>query len=163
MYRKPSDTNTKKRKRGPYKSRGGKPYEEVEMKGGDIVDLIEVDSSSEKTAVAGEDHGTVEVGSSPPIKEAAPLEMDAVQIGSPPIIGTMLWGADDGKGKSTEKASQVASTTTSKLLRELGVRVYRYTNEERRDIILKYMMKRNNRQVSEKPAKVNFELLFISA
>ncbi|KAH7661074.1 FHY3/FAR1 family protein [Dioscorea alata] len=155
MYRKPSDINTKKRKRGPYKSRGGKPYEEVEMKGVDIVDLIEVDSSSEKTAVAGEDHGTIEVGSSPPIRETVPLEMDAVQIGSPPIIGTMLWGADDGKGKSTEKASQVASTTTSKLLRELGVRVYRYTNEERRDIILKYMMKRNNRQVAEKPAKLS--------
>ncbi|KAL6843706.1 hypothetical protein ACP4OV_026277 [Aristida adscensionis] len=40
----------------------------------------------------------------------------------------------------------------SRLLRELGIRVSRYTHEERRDIILRYMQKRSGRQVVNRTA-----------
>ncbi|KAF8670328.1 hypothetical protein HU200_050876 [Digitaria exilis] len=45
-----------------------------------------------------------------------------------------------------------ASSHPSRLLRELGIRVSRYTHEERRDIILRYMQKRSGRQVVNRAA-----------
>ncbi|CAL5025451.1 unnamed protein product [Urochloa decumbens] len=45
-----------------------------------------------------------------------------------------------------------ASSHPSRLLRELGIRVSRYSHEERRDIILRYMQKRNGRQVVNRAA-----------
>uniref|UniRef100_A0A0D9W9G2 CCT domain-containing protein n=1 Tax=Leersia perrieri TaxID=77586 RepID=A0A0D9W9G2_9ORYZ len=51
--------------------------------------------------------------------------------------------AGDGKDGGESSASAAQST---RLLRELGVRVSRYTHEERRDIILRYMQKRSGRQ-----------------
>jgi hypothetical protein len=51
--------------------------------------------------------------------------------------------------------SGVASLQPSRLLRELGVRVSRYTHEERRDVITRYMQKRGGRQgVNRAAAKV---------
>ncbi|KAM0841717.1 hypothetical protein ACQ4PT_058836 [Festuca glaucescens] len=48
-----------------------------------------------------------------------------------------------------------ASLQPSRLLRELGVRVSRYTHEERRDVITRYMQKRGGRQgVNRAAAKV---------
>ncbi|TVU15754.1 hypothetical protein EJB05_39292 [Eragrostis curvula] len=44
------------------------------------------------------------------------------------------------------------SAQPSRLLRELGIRVSRYTHEERRDIILRYMQKRSGRQVVNRAA-----------
>jgi len=50
-----------------------------------------------------------------------------------------------------------SSSHPSRLLRELGIRVSRYTHEERRDIILRYMQKRSGRQVVNRAAsKVRF-------
>ena len=49
------------------------------------------------------------------------------------------------------------SSHPSRLLRELGIRVSRYTHEERRDIILRYMQKRSGRQaVNRAASKVRF-------
>ncbi|KAG0527459.1 hypothetical protein BDA96_06G235200 [Sorghum bicolor] len=45
-----------------------------------------------------------------------------------------------------------SSSHPSRLLRELGIRVSRYTHEERRDIILRYMQKRSGRQVVNRAA-----------
>ncbi|CAN6240887.1 unnamed protein product [Urochloa humidicola] len=45
-----------------------------------------------------------------------------------------------------------SSSHPSRLLRELGIRVSRYSHEERRDIILRYMQKRNGRQVVNRAA-----------
>ncbi|CAO2036496.1 unnamed protein product [Urochloa humidicola] len=45
-----------------------------------------------------------------------------------------------------------SSSHQSRLLRELGIRVSRYSHEERRDIILRYMQKRNGRQVVNRAA-----------
>uniref|UniRef100_A0A0A9BN26 Protein FAR1-RELATED SEQUENCE n=1 Tax=Arundo donax TaxID=35708 RepID=A0A0A9BN26_ARUDO len=50
-----------------------------------------------------------------------------------------------------DKAGAVP-TQPSRLLRELGIRVSRYTHEERRDIILRYMQKRSGRQVVNRAA-----------
>jgi hypothetical protein len=51
--------------------------------------------------------------------------------------------------------SGTASLQPSRLLRELGVRVSRYTHEERRDVITRYMQKRGGRQgVKRAAAKV---------
>uniref|UniRef100_A0A0E0H5Y6 CCT domain-containing protein n=1 Tax=Oryza nivara TaxID=4536 RepID=A0A0E0H5Y6_ORYNI len=52
----------------------------------------------------------------------------------------------DGGGKAAATPSSAAQPTTTRLLRELGVRVSRYTHEERRDIVLRYMQKRSGRQ-----------------
>jgi len=64
-------------------------------------------------------------------------------------IKMVMWkkkGKDEGGGNSDQ----------SRVLRELGVRVSKYNSEERRDIILKYMMKKNSRQGVERPVKVKF-------
>ncbi|KAJ4815970.1 FAR1-related sequence 1 [Rhynchospora pubera] len=53
-----------------------------------------------------------------------------------------------------DKVPLVNNPGHSKLLRELGIRVSRYTHEERRDIILKYMQKRNSRQVVNRTTKI---------
>ncbi|AQK46137.1 Protein FAR1-RELATED SEQUENCE 5 [Zea mays] len=45
-----------------------------------------------------------------------------------------------------------SSSHPSRLLRELGIRVSRYTHEERRDIILRYMQKRSGRQIVNRAA-----------
>jgi hypothetical protein len=58
---------------------------------------------------------------------------------------------------SGEKVPLVNNPGQSKLLRELGIRVSRYTHEERRDIILKYMQKRSSRQVVNRTTKVVYE------
>ncbi|OEL29307.1 Protein FAR1-RELATED SEQUENCE 5 [Dichanthelium oligosanthes] len=58
-------------------------------------------------------------------------------------------GAEDGTD-GTREAPPVSHP--SRLLRELGIRVSRYTNEERRDIILRYMQKRSDRQVVNRAA-----------
>uniref|UniRef100_A0ACD5XEY8 Uncharacterized protein n=1 Tax=Avena sativa TaxID=4498 RepID=A0ACD5XEY8_AVESA len=51
--------------------------------------------------------------------------------------------------------SGVSSLQPSRLLRELGIRVSRYTHEERRDVITRYMQKRGGRQgVNRAAAKV---------
>ena len=67
--------------------------------------------------------------------------------------------AEDG---NVEKGKDVGGVNNdqSRLLRELGLRVSRYNSEERRDIILKYMMKKNSRQGVERPVKVKFQTSF---
>ena len=67
-------------------------------------------------------------------------------------VETSAAGENKGCGPSG-----AASLEHSRLLRELGIRVSRYTNEERRDIITRYMQKRSARQgVNRAAAKVGF-------
>ncbi|KAJ1272776.1 hypothetical protein BS78_06G228000 [Paspalum vaginatum] len=58
------------------------------------------------------------------------------------------------RGQETHAAEDETdgSSHPSRLLRELGIRVSRYTHEERRDIILRYMQKRSGRQVVNRAA-----------
>ncbi|WVZ87125.1 hypothetical protein U9M48_033817 [Paspalum notatum var. saurae] len=58
------------------------------------------------------------------------------------------------RGQDTHAAEDETdgSSHPSRLLRELGIRVSRYTHEERRDIILRYMQKRSGRQVVNRAA-----------
>ncbi|KAJ3693529.1 hypothetical protein LUZ60_009009 [Juncus effusus] len=53
----------------------------------------------------------------------------------------------ESKEGESGKVALVSNPGQSKLLRELGIRVSKYSHEERRDIISKYMQKRSNRQV----------------
>ncbi|XP_038970414.1 protein FAR1-RELATED SEQUENCE 4-like isoform X1 [Phoenix dactylifera] len=158
MYKKNSDAGAGKVKRGPYKKRARRLAEEpaaaaAARKDGDVVEVIQVESSTEKGGVAGDDHG-VEVQSGPPLKEQAVVEKDAGQKPPAPVVGMPVPAAAAAARKDDGKAIPVANTAQSRLLRELGVRASRYTQEERRDIILKYTMKKTNRQVVESPVKV---------
>ncbi|URE40037.1 FAR1 DNA-binding domain [Musa troglodytarum] len=71
-----------------------------------------------------------------------------------PISWAGLATASMARVKDGGKINPAANTSQSQLLRALGVRVYRYTEEERRDIILKYLMKRTNRAGIKRPTKV---------
>ncbi|KAG1348053.1 putative protein FAR1-RELATED SEQUENCE 4 [Cocos nucifera] len=154
MYRKNLDASAGKRKRGPYKRRARRMAEEAASvrKDGDVVEVIQVESSTEKGRVAGDDHG-VEVQSGPPVKEQA-VEKDVGQKPSAPAVGMPVPAVAAAARKDDGKAIPLANTAQSRLLRELGVRASRYTQEERRDIILKYTMKKTNRQGVESPVKV---------
>lgn len=161
MYRKNTDTSAGKRKRGPYKKRTHRLAEEAATtkKDQDVVEVIQVESSTEKGGVAVDDRG-VEIQSGPQVKRQAIADKVVGRKPPNPAVGipmpTVATAAEkDGeKGKDDGKAIPVANTAQSRLLRELGVRVSRYTQEERRDIILKYMMKRTNRQGVERSVKV---------
>ncbi|OAY80984.1 Protein FAR1-RELATED SEQUENCE 6 [Ananas comosus] len=148
MYRNNQGTFTGKRKRGPYKKRALKAAQETAAseRDGDVTNgaasngLIEELQSSptlNDSLAAGEGAGAKAAAAS-----AVGLETASAEV------------KDDWKGKDDAKAIPAANTSQSRLLRELGVRVSRYTNEERRNIILKYMMKRNNRPGVERPSKV---------
>ncbi|XP_038971619.1 protein FAR-RED IMPAIRED RESPONSE 1-like isoform X2 [Phoenix dactylifera] len=160
MYRKFTGTNAGKQKRGPYKKRARRLATAAAKKDGDVGEIIQVESSTEKVGVAGGDRG-VEVHSGPPVKEQAVAEKDVGQkppipsIGMPAQAVAAAAGKDGEKQKDDGKAIPVANTAESRLLRELGVRVSRYTQEERRDIIIRYMMKRTNRQGVQRPVKVS--------
>ncbi|KAJ0975827.1 hypothetical protein J5N97_017792 [Dioscorea zingiberensis] len=58
------------------------------------------------------------------------------------------------KYKEGGRVPLVSNPGQSRLLRELGIRVSRYSHEERRDIISKYMKKRNGRQVVDRSIKI---------
>jgi len=66
-------------------------------------------------------------------------------------------GTDAADDETDGSKAGPSSSHPSRLLRELGIRVSRYTHEERRDIILRYMQKRSGRQVVNRAAsKVRF-------
>jgi hypothetical protein len=84
----------------------------------------------------------LDLSSSPKKRRAAPKSQ-------PKTSGQETHAAGDkmDAGMSGEPSSQ-----PSRLLRELGIRVSRYTHEERRGIILRYMQKRSGRQVVNRAA-----------
>lgn len=71
-----------------------------------------------------------------------------------PISSAGLATASKARVKDGGKTNPADNASQSQLLRALGVRVYRYTEEERRDIILMYLMKRTNRAGIKRPTKV---------
>ncbi|KAL0911107.1 hypothetical protein M5K25_019220 [Dendrobium thyrsiflorum] len=157
LQRRNLETSTGKRKRGPYKKRS-KLLDELEEKkdgDGDVVEVVDVDSSAEKIGVADDDFG-VYVESRPSVKGsiggdcAAEIENRAL-VKSTASSETTKTPASEMKNGGQPPATSVSAQ--SKLLRELGVRVYRYSSDEKRDIILRYLMKKNNRQSGERTIK----------
>ncbi|KAG0500739.1 hypothetical protein HPP92_000811 [Vanilla planifolia] len=137
LQRRSSETSVGKRKRGPYKGRGGKVFDELAQNEDVDGDVIDVDGLAEKGAMAGCEAGA-EVDSRPFMNGIASFgdtKTDAVEV------------KNGGLPPTTSVSAQ------SKLLRELGVRVYRYSSDEKRDIILRYLMKKSNRQSGERTIK----------
>lgn len=128
-----SDKAAIKRKRGPYRKRAGK-------KDGEGVEVIQVESSDERSG---------DVANEIQEKNGLSGEKDGALV--PP---EQQLGEDATKNGEKEKVPLVGNPSQSRLLRELGIRVSKYTNEERRDIIRRYMKKRNNRQVVDRSIKV---------
>ncbi|XP_020598484.1 protein FAR-RED IMPAIRED RESPONSE 1-like isoform X2 [Phalaenopsis equestris] len=157
MQRRNLETSTWKRKRGPYRKRG-KQLEEVEEKkdgDGDLVEVVDVDSFSNKVCVADDDFGA-HVESRPSVQSSEGGDFGA-EIGSSALMKSTV-SSDDTRtpGAEVKNGGQTSATSVSaqsKLLRELGVRVYRYSSDEKRDIILRYLMKKNNRQSGERTIK----------
>ncbi|PKA50151.1 Protein FAR1-like sequence 5 [Apostasia shenzhenica] len=134
LQRRNSQASTGERKRGSYRRRD---LEEKKGSDGNQFDVIEVDSSVEK--------GGVNCGES------------GVEVESMPFVKNLSSSAN-GRGveshlKNGGESSTLSVSAQSKLLRELGVRVYRYSSDEKRDIILRYLMKKNNRQSGERTIK----------
>ncbi|KAH7654469.1 FHY3/FAR1 family protein [Dioscorea alata] len=125
----------------PYRKIAPKPLKE-----GDLV-VIPDENPKEGTLVAegndcsaGEDVGLVE-------KEGDVEEKDSVKKPGERE-------GDHKKHKEGGKVPLVSNPGQSRLLRELGIRVSRYSHEERRDIISKYMKKRNGRQAVDRSIKI---------
>ncbi|PKU65844.1 protein FAR1-RELATED SEQUENCE 7 isoform X2 [Dendrobium catenatum] len=157
LQRRNLETSTGKRKRGPYKKRSKllDEFEEKKDGDGDVVEVVDIDSSAEKIGMADADFG-VYVESRPSVKGsvggdcAAEIESRAL-VKSTASSETTKAPASEMKNGGQPPATSVSAQ--SKLLRELGVRVYRYSSDEKRDIILRYLMKKNNRQSGERTIK----------
>ncbi|XP_074560793.1 uncharacterized protein LOC141816977 [Curcuma longa] len=98
----------------------------------DMLEVIRVESLMEKDSMALEDH-------------RGEIDAEKAPSGS---------GNDKGKRKNCGKVPLVSNSGQSRLLRELGIKVSRYTNEERRNIILKYIQKRSGRQAVDRSIKI---------
>ncbi|KAK8961489.1 hypothetical protein KSP40_PGU010093 [Platanthera guangdongensis] len=156
LQRRNLDTSILKRKRGPYNKRG-KLLEDVdEKKDGDCdaVEVVDVDSSPEKRGVEGQCFDP-KAETRPSAKSSEGGDCGA-EVESRALVKSTasLETAADVKICGQPPATSVSSQ--SKILRELGVRVYRYSSDEKRDIILRYLMKKNNRQSGERNIKVEF-------
>ncbi|CAL9779964.1 unnamed protein product [Musa acuminata subsp. burmannicoides] len=138
-YNNAAENSTKKRKRGTYKKRTEKEAEEAK-KDGNAVEVIQLESSTDKEGMAVDEHrGEVQSG--------RPETSDAGKTPSSSVN-------EKGKGKDVGKVPLVSNPGQSRLLRELGIRVSRYTHEERRNIIHKYMQKRSGRQAVDRSIKI---------
>ncbi|XP_010941615.1 protein FAR1-RELATED SEQUENCE 7 [Elaeis guineensis] len=151
-YGNAADGAARKRKRGPYKKRAQKDAKEAQ-KHGEVVEVIQVESSTERAGAVGDEHGG-EVQSGQLKKGAVLAEKDMMPKEPATEINSRKDSAAVGKGQDGGKVPLVSNPAQSRLLRELGIRVSRYTHEERRDIILKYMQKRSNRQAVDRSIKI---------
>lgn len=129
-----------KSKRGPARL----PLKEVAAAGaaeeGDTMEAMQLESGEHEREV---ESGLLELSAKIPIPKTA-----IPRHSSPRAQDDAEMVKDGGK------VPLVLNPGQSRLLRELGIRVSRYTQEERRDIILKYMQKRNSRQVVDRSIKV---------
>lgn len=148
------ETSIGKRKRGPYNKRG-KLLEEEEKDGdGYSVEVVDVDSSAEKGGVTGE-YLEAEVESRPSRKSSEGGVFGTELESRDSVISTTSFEATTVAAADAKVCGQPTPTSVSqsKILRELGVRVYRYSSDEKRDIILRYLMKKNNRHSGERTIK----------
>lgn len=160
------ETSTGKRKRGPYRKRGKLLEKLGEKKDGDedVVEVVDVDRLAEKVAVAYDNFGS-DIESRPSVKSSA--DCGGVEIESRALVKSTV--SSDARStpplvvKNGGLPPSTSVSAQSKLLRELGVRVYRYSSDEKRDIILRYLMKKNNRQSGERTIKVEFLAVLILA
>nr|CAD1834562.1 unnamed protein product [Ananas comosus var. bracteatus] len=128
-----SDGAAMKKKRGPYKKRDHREAEEAKKKDAEVVEVIAIENNSDKDGAA---NG---------VKGATLAEK---------VANSGKISAELGNRNKGEKVPLVSNPGQSRLLRELGIKVSRYSHEERRDIIMKYMQKRSSRQVVDRSIKV---------
>lgn len=133
----PSDGAAMKKKRGPYKKRDHREAEEAKKKDAEVVEVIAIENNSDKDGAA---NG---------VKGATLAEK---------VANSGKISAELGNRNKGEKVPLVSNPGQSRLLRELGIKVSRYSHEERRDIIMKYMQKRSSRQVVDRSIKVVFSM-----
>ncbi|KAG6519876.1 hypothetical protein ZIOFF_016905 [Zingiber officinale] len=133
-YSNAAESATRKRKRIPNKKAAEKEVKEVKTDC-DALGVIQVESSMKKDGVTLED-------------QRREIHTEKASSGS----GNDKRKVNDG-GK-VGKVALVSNPGQSRLLRELGIRVSRYSNEERRNIILKYMQKRSGRQAVDRSLKI---------
>ncbi|XP_020586290.1 protein FAR1-RELATED SEQUENCE 5-like [Phalaenopsis equestris] len=142
FFGKPTSESTVKKKRGPYKKRTATTRSEGNLDS--AAEVVLGDDASEKVVIEGQ--------SSQLVKIATFEEKDGMtkQSASVSDLGNNVATV----GMDGQKVPLGGIPAQSRLLRELGIRVSKYTNEERRDIILRYMRKRNNRHVVDRSMKV---------
>ncbi|KAG6517069.1 hypothetical protein ZIOFF_020448 [Zingiber officinale] len=133
-YSNAAESATRKRKRIPNKKAAEKEVKEVKTDC-DALGVIQVESSMKKDGMTLED-------------QRREIHTENASSGS----GNDKRKVNDG-GK-VGKVALVSNPGQSRLLRELGIRVSRYSNEERRNIILKYMQKRSGRQAVDRSLKI---------
>ncbi|KAG0446976.1 hypothetical protein HPP92_028548 [Vanilla planifolia] len=136
-----------KKKRGPYKKRNSKLCDEGNVD--EAVQTLKTASILEKAGIT-EDEMCIE-GQNIVSKGASLNEKDDRKnflFSELDMVNHVSVGMDVAKVPLTGNPAQ------SRLLREFGIRVSRYTHEERRDIIRRYMRKRSNRQVVDRSTKV---------
>ncbi|KAG1331884.1 protein FAR1-RELATED SEQUENCE 4 [Cocos nucifera] len=150
-YGSAADGAARKRKRGPYKKRVQKNAEEAK-KDGEVVEVIQVESSLEKAGAVGDKHGG-KAQSGHPKKRTFLAEKDLMPK-EPLRDINLVKDSAVGRGQDGGKVPLVSNPAESKLLRDLGIRVSRYTHEERRDIVRKYMQKKGNRQAVDRSIKI---------
>ncbi|XP_026666304.2 protein FAR1-RELATED SEQUENCE 4-like [Phoenix dactylifera] len=151
-YGSAADSAARKRKRGPYKKRAQKDAEEAK-KDGEVVEVIQVESLSKKPGAVGDEHGGEAQGDRPK-KRTFLAERDLMPKEPAREINSVKDSAAADKGQDGGKVPLVSNPAQSKLLRDLGIRVSRYTHEERRDIVRKYMQKKSNRQAVDRSIKI---------
>ncbi|XP_028557014.1 protein FAR1-RELATED SEQUENCE 5 [Dendrobium catenatum] len=138
-----------KRKRGPYRKITSNTGNDGNLDSAAEVFLGE--TCAEEAGVAG-DEMRIEGQSGQPEKIETFQEKDGMT--KPSVSDSDLGSNVAAVGMDGQKPPLGGIPAQSRLLRELGIRVSRYTHEERRDIILRYLRKRNNRQVVDRSVKV---------
>lgn len=153
LQRRNLDASIHKRKRGPYNKRCKMSEEVEEKKDGecDAVEEVGVDSSPEKRGDAGECYDP-EAESRPSVKSSEGGDCGA-EVESRALMRSTASSETAADVKMCGQLAATSVSSQSKILRELGVRVYRYSSDEKRDIILRYLMKKNNRQSGERTIK----------
>ncbi|PKA56056.1 Protein FAR1-like sequence 5 [Apostasia shenzhenica] len=139
-----------KRRRGPFSKTTSKYEDEVSCDG--PVDFVQVENSADKPGIGSDEMGLENQSSH--AEKGASFDKDCM-IKSSASPSQSEWGKNvNMAGLDCQKVAFAGNPAQSRLLRELGIRVSKYSHEERRDIILRYMKKRNNRQVVDRSMKV---------
>ncbi|KAK8970927.1 hypothetical protein KSP40_PGU005145 [Platanthera guangdongensis] len=129
-----------KKKRGPYKKKPSKiEDEDGRERASDVVPVDEVGVAVEKMGIGAQKRLSEERTTLDQFPPESDLEKNAAAASMAMDGHNVILGGIPAQ---------------SRLLRELGIRVSKYTHEERRDIIRRYMRKRNNRQVVDRSMKV---------
>ncbi|KAK8921611.1 Protein FAR1-RELATED SEQUENCE 5 [Platanthera zijinensis] len=136
-----------KKKRGPYKKKPSKIEDEDDReRASDVVPVDEVGVAVDKMGIGAQKRL---------LEERTTLDQKDFRANYfPPESDLEKNAAAASMAMDGQNVILGGIPAQSRLLRELGIRVSKYTHEERRDIIRRYMRKRNNRQVVDRSMKV---------